>query len=74
MPVIKLRRPNPGDSARKAAALAKAIGIHRATVARIYSGDALPGTTFIAAMLAAYPDKDFEDLFTVEDDEREVPA
>lgn len=44
-------------------ALADAMGIDRATVQRVLSGDALPGTTFIAAALDAFPELAFEDLF-----------
>ena len=48
------------DSAR-----ADSIGVNRTTVGRIQSGEALPGETFVAAVLLAHQDLRFEDVFEV---------
>jgi transcriptional regulator with XRE-family HTH domain len=45
--------------------IAAAIGLDRSTVYRLLSGDNDPGKYTIAAILAAFPDRKFEDFFEV---------
>jgi DNA-binding XRE family transcriptional regulator len=47
-----------------ALARARFIGVHHATVGRIERGERC-GERFIAQVLAAFPDKKFEDLFEI---------
>lgn len=44
--------------------LAEAMGVNRSTVSRLRCGYA-PGPHAIAGLLTAFPDADFDDLFTV---------
>ena len=46
-------------------ALAEHIGIHSATVSRVFSGRSAPGPAFIAALVAAFPGTRIDDLFEV---------
>jgi transcriptional regulator with XRE-family HTH domain len=46
-------------------ALAEHLGISGATVSRLLKGSIVPGEATIAAILAAFPDYAFEDLFEV---------
>lgn len=46
-------------------ARAEHIGVSRTTVARIEDGETRPGITFVAAVLVAFPDVRFEDVFEV---------
>lgn len=52
-------------------ARANAIGVKHSTVGRIWVGEIAPGERFIAGVLAAFPDKKFEDLFEVVDPDSE---
>jgi len=45
------------------AALAEAMDVDRSTVYRTLSGDAALGIVFISALLEAFPELGFEDLF-----------
>lgn len=69
-PVIRLKA-KPLIAARKAAglaspaALAEAMGCHRATLHRVISGRDGVGATFIARLLCALPQCTFDDLFDV---------
>lgn len=47
------------------AAIAKYIGVSHSTVWRILNGKMQPGADFISAILVAFPDVKFEDLFFV---------
>lgn len=47
------------------AEIAAATGLDRSTVYRLLSGGAAPGERTIAAILAAFPDRRFEDFFEV---------
>lgn len=44
---------------------AKALGIHRATLHRICSGESTPGPEFIAAVRTAFPAADINRLFPI---------
>jgi len=46
-------------------ALAKRMGMDPATVSRVLSGKQDPGSKFIAALVAAFPGMDLDDLFEV---------
>ncbi|MBW0090520.1 helix-turn-helix domain-containing protein [Pseudonocardia oceani] len=48
------------------AALAQAMGVHPTTVSRTLKGDAALGVDFIAALLSAFPQVEFGQLFSVE--------
>lgn len=67
-PSIRIRTEQL-DLARRSAglttahALAVRMGVHPSTVTRTLSGEAAPGTGFIAALLGVFPDLRFEDLF-----------
>jgi len=69
-PVIRLRR-NEWDRRMNAKNLAtpnaraERLGFSRTTVARIEKGETKPGYEFIAAVLDAFPDVRFEDVFEV---------
>jgi len=45
--------------------IAARIGLHRTTVMRLLSKQTAPGYGFIAAVLAAFPETRFEDVFEV---------
>jgi DNA-binding XRE family transcriptional regulator len=47
-------------------ARAERIGVNRTTVARIEDGETKPGYEFIAAVLDAFADLKFEDIFEIE--------
>jgi DNA transposition AAA+ family ATPase len=54
---------------------ARGLKVTEPTVGRIVNGDRKPGEQFIAAVLSAFPELDFGDLFEVIDDEpASVPA
>jgi DNA-binding XRE family transcriptional regulator len=69
-PIIRLRwnewdrRMNAKDLATPGAR-AERLGISRWNVARIEKGQTKPGYEFIAAVLDAFPDVRFEDVFEV---------
>lgn len=46
-------------------ALAKRMGVDPATVSRVLRGKQEPGGKFIAALVAAFPGMDLDDLFEV---------
>ncbi|MEU5695455.1 transcriptional regulator [Actinosynnema sp. NPDC020468] len=46
-------------------ALAKAMDLNRSTVARVKSGELLPGPVFIGGALTALAPMQFDDLFEV---------
>lgn len=46
---------------------ARGIGIAQSTVSRTLAGVQRPGNALIAALLRAFPDQSFEDLFEVVD-------
>lgn len=46
-------------------ALAKRMGVDPATVSRVLRGKQEPGPKFIAALVAAFPGFDLDDLFEV---------
>ncbi|WP_367132388.1 transcriptional regulator [Saccharothrix sp. HUAS TT1] len=50
-------------------ALAKAMGLNRASVKRVRTGESMPGPGFIAGALKALAPMVFEDLFEVDDNE-----
>jgi predicted DNA-binding transcriptional regulator AlpA len=45
--------------------IAAHLGLSRTTVFRMLRGDVAPGERIIAAILAAFPDRRFEDLFEI---------
>lgn len=47
--------------------LAEAMGIHETTLHRVKKGIHPPSNAFIAGALKAYPGKNFDDLFYVDD-------
>lgn len=47
------------------AEIATATGLDRSTVGRLLRGEVAPGHRIIAAILAAFPDRRFEDFFEV---------
>lgn len=49
--------------------LAARIGVDPATVSRILSGKCLPGTKFIAGVLAEFGSDRFDDVFVITDSE-----
>lgn len=53
---------------------ANGLGISQATVGKILSRKQIPGPEAIAALLRAFPDQDFRDLFDVVPLEREQGA
>lgn len=70
-PVIRLRRGewNRRMVAKELAthhARAERIGVSRTTIGRIEGGKMAPGEDFIAAVLDAFTDLRFEDVFEVE--------
>lgn len=73
-PSITIRTGNL-DLARRVAglatpaALARAMGIHRANVTRTLSGDARLTAEFIAGLRRAFPMLGFDDLFAVAEPE-----
>lgn len=46
-------------------ALARRMGVDPATVSRVLRGKQEPGSKFIAALVAAFPGMDLDDLFEV---------
>lgn len=67
-PTIRIRSDNLSIARAAAgldsdAALAHAMGLHSTSVYRTLSGQAQLGATFIAALLATFPDRKFDDLF-----------
>jgi transcriptional regulator with XRE-family HTH domain len=70
-PVIRLRQ-NEWDRRMRAKKLttpnarAERLGFNRTTVARIERGETRPGYEFIAAVLHAFPEVRFEDVFEVD--------
>lgn len=68
IPTIRLRtgqfdRYSRARGLTSAHARAKFIGIHHSTVRRIEKDNVVPGERFIAAVLCAFDDLRFEDLF-----------
>ena len=63
--VAEFRRRARRDGLTADGEIAARIGVHRITVSRMLKGEITPGQTFIAAVLAAFPEKRFEDLFEV---------
>lgn len=55
------------------AAKARFLDVTEPTVGRVVNGERRPGEQFIAAVLHAFPELEFNDLFEVIDDEA-VPA
>lgn len=56
------------------AAQATALNVTEPTVGRVLTGKRAPGEAFIAAVLTAFPELEFADLFEVVDDDEQVPA
>lgn len=53
---------------RTQADMAKALGLAESTVYRVFSGLRAPGPQFIAAVMQALSELDFDDLFEVVDE------
>lgn len=59
------RRTSKGEKAIDQAALSERMGVNPATVYKLLSGRIQPGERSIPGLLRAFPDLEFNDLFTV---------
>jgi transcriptional regulator with XRE-family HTH domain len=71
-PVVKLRteqfkRYAESQGLNSDREIAAAVGVHRTMVMKLLRGDHQPGERVIASLLAAFPDRRFEDFFEVTD-------
>lgn len=60
-----LDRLRERDGLTKDGALAAAMAVSSATVSRVLTGKAKPGSIFIPALVAAFPGTTLDDLFEV---------